>query len=84
MKQTDNITCKKCLGSGQVPNQKTIGRRLRREREKAGIKLVAIAQAMNVSHGYISLMESGKATITAARVMQYRDAVANLAKKGAK
>jgi len=79
MKQTDNITCKKCLGSGLVPNPKTIGRRLKRLREKAGVSLTAVKKAMNVSHGYISLMESGKATITTARVCQYREAVARLA-----
>jgi len=76
----DNIKCSKCLGSGLVPNPKTIGKRLKKERQKAGIKLVAIKSAMGVSHGYISLMESAKASITTARVRQYRDAIAKLSK----
>jgi len=80
MKQNDDITCKKCLGSGRVPNPKTIGRRLKKLRKDAGLSLTAIKDYLRVSHGYISLMEAGKATITTARVKQYRDAVAKLTK----
>jgi transcriptional regulator with XRE-family HTH domain len=78
--KTDNITCKKCLGSGLVPNPKTIGRRLKKLRKDAGLSLTAVKTALRVSHGYVSLMESGKATITTARVRQYRDAVSKLSK----
>ena len=80
----DNIKCSKCLGSGLISNPATIGKRLKRLRKEAGLSLTAIKEALKVSHGYVSLMESGKATITTARVRQYRDAVAKLAKKGDK
>jgi transcriptional regulator with XRE-family HTH domain len=76
----DSINCPKCLGSGQVSNPATIGKRLKRLRKDAGLSLTAIKDYLSVSHGYISLMESGKATITTARVRQYRDAVAKLTK----
>jgi len=76
----DSITCKKCLGSGLVPNPATIGRRLKKLRIAAGLSLTAVKTALRVSHGYVSLMESGKATITTARVRQYRDAIAKLSK----
>jgi len=76
----DNIKCSKCLGSGLVPNPATIGKRLKRLRKEAGLSLTAIKTALKVSHGYVSLMESGKATITTTRVRQYRDAVAKLSK----
>lgn len=76
----DNIKCNKCLGSGLVPNPKTIGKRLKKLREDAGLSLTAVKTALKVSHGYVSLMESGKATITTARVRQYREAVVKLSK----
>ena len=82
MKKTDNIKCPRCLGDGEVPNPKTIGRRLKRLRKKAGLSLTAICDAMGVSHGYLSQVESGTGvpTITVARIRQYEDAVANLTK----
>lgn len=80
----DNIKCSKCLGSGLISNPATIGKRLKKLRLAAGLSLTVVKTALRVSHGYVSLMESGKATITTARVRQYRDAVAKLAKKGDK
>jgi len=76
----DNIKCSKCLGSGLISNPATIGRRLKKLRMTAGLSLTAVKTALKVSHGYVSLMESGKASITTARVRQYWDAVAKLSK----
>ena len=76
----DNIKCSKCLGSGLISNHATIGKRLKKLRLAAGLSLTAVKTALRVSHGYISLMEAGKATITTARVKQYRDAIAKLSK----
>jgi transcriptional regulator with XRE-family HTH domain len=76
----DSITCKKCLGSGLISNPATIGKRLKKLRKEAGLSLTAVKTALRVSHGYVSLMESGKATITTARVRQYREAVVKLSK----
>lgn len=54
----------------------TDGPFLRQHRELAGLTLTEVAAAAGISKGYLSKLETGKAHLDHARVMQIADGIA--------
>lgn len=56
------MNCKRCNGNGIEPDQRAIGRQLRLLRLDANLGLREMACYMNVSHGFLSQLETGDRT----------------------
>jgi transcriptional regulator with XRE-family HTH domain len=54
-------TCPKCFGSGTLPDQKAIGKVMRKRREQAGIGLRQMARQVKVCPSLLSRLERGLA-----------------------
>lgn len=54
------MKCPKCLGTGEVQDQRAIGHRLQRSRIGAGLTIYDVASAMGLSPSHLSYLESGK------------------------
>lgn len=54
------IPCKKCQGTGRIPDPDSTGRELRKRREKAGLARWELANRMNLSQTYVYLLETGR------------------------
>lgn len=54
------MKCEKCWGTGEVIDQKRLGRLMRELREARGESLKDAAQRIGVSISFLCLMEQGK------------------------
>lgn len=52
--------CPKCLGTGAVPDDTKIGRRLKTRRIKAGVGLREIARRLDVTAPFVAYLENGE------------------------
>lgn len=64
------VDCSACNGSGKMPAPEA-NTQLRAARERAGISMRALAEAMGKSHGYIGDVERGHRTLTATLASLY-------------
>lgn len=53
------MKCPKCLGTGEVQDQRAIGRGLQFRRIKAGLTIYDVSAAMGLSPSYLSCLEIG-------------------------
>lgn len=63
MKPLKTKCCHACGGSGTLPDGNA-GRLLRTERERAGVRVSALADAMNISDSYLYDLERGHRKLT--------------------
>ncbi len=52
--------CDKCNGTGQIPDDRRLGREMREMRQAAGITARKVAKAMGISPAHLSDMEHGR------------------------
>lgn len=71
------MKCKRCDGSGQEPDNKKTGSRLRALRRERGIGLREMARRMGISHPYLCQMEAGDRRIRPALLRQYLSLMEN-------
>lgn len=66
------VKCPTCGGTGEVPNQKSLGAELRKLREKAGLSGRQVARRMHISAPYLSDLELGRRHWTPKLVMLFK------------
>lgn len=64
------VDCKFCAGTGKQPAPEARDQ-LRAAREKAGVSMRGLAQALEVSYGYLGDVERGARTLTPALAERY-------------
>lgn len=67
--------CPHCNGTGKVTDHAKLGARLQRKREKAGLTLREVGNAMGISIGYLSDLEHGRKPWTITKVEFCRRAI---------
>jgi DNA-binding XRE family transcriptional regulator len=68
-------TCKHCNGSGFEPDHSATGNALRSQREGAGLSLREMAEAIGVSHSFLSQLENGHRTWRRSLARRYSQAI---------
>ena len=63
--------CSKCEGSGFVPDHQQIGAALREQRIKCGLKLRAVAKALDCSPTYVFDLEKGRRPFKGDMIKRY-------------
>lgn len=58
--QVPGLPCKHCDGTGRVPDDREIGRKMRRRRIEVGLSLRALAARLGLSPAYLSDLETGR------------------------
>lgn len=71
MQSTPTIKCPRCGGTGGIPNQSVIGRKMMAKRIKAGVSQVDMARALGITGSYISHLEHGRKPWTKCRIAAY-------------
>jgi len=59
--------CDKCGGTGEVPDDREVGKEMRRRRMTAGFTLRDVARHMQISAPYLSDIELGRRRLTPER-----------------
>ncbi len=74
------MKCPTCNGKGQVPDPAIDGAKLRKKRERANLTLRLIAERMDVSVAFLSMVENGKRRFTPEQTSAFIAALRQLSK----
>ena len=70
-----NVKCRRCGGTGEEPDWRAVGAKLRADREQAGLTQTEVAFRLGMSKAYVSDLERGARPWRTELVERYREAL---------